>query len=210
MQVLAAVRELVVQHGLGALTVGCYPHLMGRVCLATSLLADEGIPLACEGDVNGAVGQLMLTLLTGQPTHNTDWLDPLEDGSVVFSHCGAGSFSLAEKAADVTLAPVRLMERGVCALFPAKPGPVTLVNLMPWQSGYQLAILEGEAVSTDMVFPGNPLRVRFNCPIGRLIAWIHDEGVGHHWMAGYGRVGDELRAWAKIAGPSVRVVPVPQ
>ena len=68
-----AVRQLVDRYGLDALAIGCYPHLMGRVCLAASLLADEGVPLACEGDVHGAVGQLMLTLLTGQPTHNTDW-----------------------------------------------------------------------------------------------------------------------------------------
>ena len=148
MKMLAAVRQLVERHGLDALAIGCYPHLMGRVCLAASMLADEGVPLACEGDVNGAVGQLMLTLLTGQPTHNTDWLDPFDEDTVVFTHCGSGSFSLAEKPSDVQLASVRLMGQGVCALFPARPGPVTLVSIIPRDSGYQVALLEGEAVST--------------------------------------------------------------
>ena len=96
-----AVRQLVDHYGLDALAIGCYPHLMGRACLAASLLADEGVPLACEGDVHGAVGQLMLTLLTGQPTHNTDWLDPLDEDTVVFTHCGSGSFSLAEKPEEI-------------------------------------------------------------------------------------------------------------
>ena len=206
MQVYAAVKELVDQHQLSALTIGCYPHLMGRICLAASLLAEKGIPLGCEGDVNGAVGQLMLTLLTGQPTHNTDWLEPLEDDSVIFTHCGSGSLALAENPTDITLAPVRLMDKGVCALFPARPGPVTLVSLLPCGDKYQLAVLEGEAVSTSMVFPGNPLRVRFGCPAERLITWIHDEGIGHHWMAGYGHVGREIRQWAKIVGLELRVV----
>ena len=206
MRVYAAVKELVDRHGLDALTIGCYPHLMGRVCLAASLLADEGVPLGCEGDVNGAVGQLILTLLTGRPTHNTDWLEPLEDGSVVFTHCGSGSFTLAEKQGDITLASVRLMGQGVCALFPAKPGPVTLVSLLPCGEGYQCALLEGEALPTEMVFPGNPLRVRFPSPIRQLIEWIHAEGVGHHWMAGYGHVGDEIRLWASIAGKTLRLV----
>ena len=212
MKVYVAVRELVEEHRLDALTIGCYPHLMGRVCLAASLLADEGVPFGCEGDVNGTVGQLMLTRLTGQPTHHTDWLEPLEDGTVVFTHCGSGSFSLAEKPEDITLAPVRLMNQGVCALFPAKPGPVTLLNLMPRGDGlapgdgYQVALLEGEAISTEMVFPGNPLRVRFAEPTDRIIDWIHDDGIGHHWMAGCGRVGDEIRAWARIAGPCVRLL----
>jgi L-fucose isomerase-like protein len=206
MKIHAAIRRLVEQFRLDALTIGCYPHLMGRVCLPTSLLADEGIPMACEGDINGAVGQLMLMLLTGQPTHNADWLDPLDEKTVIFSHCGAGSFSLAENAGDIQLASVRLMGRGVCALFTARPGPVTLVSLLPRESGYQVALLEGEAVSTTMVFPGNPLRVDFGCHVREVIDWIHDEGIGHHWMAGYGHVGREIGEWAKIAGPYVRIV----
>ncbi len=201
-----AVRQLVDHYGLDALAIGCYPHLMGRVCLAASWLADEGVPLACEGDVHGAVGQLMLTLLTGQPTHNTDWLDPLDEDTVVFTHCGSGSFSLAEKPDEIQLASVRLMGQGVCALFPARPGPVTLINIVPCDSEYQMALLEGEAVSTSLVFPGNPLRVGFGGPVAPLIDWIHDEGIGHHWMAGYGHLGDEIRQWTRIAGGGVRLV----
>ena len=35
--------QVVDRDGLDALAIGCYPHLMGRVCLAASMLADEGI-----------------------------------------------------------------------------------------------------------------------------------------------------------------------
>lgn len=206
MKSFVVVRQLVERYRLDALAVGCYPHLMGRVCLAASLLADEGVPLACEGDVHGAVGQLMLTLLTGRPTHNTDWLEPLDEETVVMTHCGSGSFQLAERPGDIELASVRLAGQGVCVLFTACPGPVTLVNLMAHGSGYQVALLEGQAVSTTMVFPGNPLRVAFGSPVSRILEWIHNEGIGHHWMAGYGHVGDEIRCWARIAGASVRLV----
>jgi L-fucose isomerase-like protein len=206
MKFYVAVKELIAQQHLDALTVGCYPHLMGRPCLAACLLADEGIPLGCEGDVNGAIGQLILTWLTGQPTHNTDWLEPLDDGSVVFTHCGSGSLSLAERPGDIRLESVRLMGQGVCALFPARPGPVTLLSLLPRADGYQVALLEGEAISSPMVFPGNPLRVRFTRPVVGLIDWIFDEGIGHHWMAGYGHVGSTLAQWAKLCGPAVRMI----
>ena len=147
--------------------------------------------------------------MTGQPTHNTDWLEPLEDGTVVLTHCGSGSFSLAENPDDIELASVRLMDQGACVLFPSKPGPVTLLNLVPKGDGYQLALLEGQAVSTEMVFPGNPLRVRFDCPTPELIDWIHEEGIGHHWMVGYGHVGGEIRQWARMAGPAVEIVHPP-
>jgi L-arabinose isomerase len=148
----------------------------------------------------------MLTWLTGQPTHNTDWLDPLDDGSVVFTHCGSGSYILAANRRDIVLAPVRLANQGVCSLFPARPGPVTLVSLMPSGEGYQMAVMEGEALPTEMVFPGNPLRVRFASPVDRIIRWIHDEGIGHHWAAGYGHVSAELRALANIVGRRLRLL----
>lgn len=206
MRLYAALREQVARHGLSALTVGCYPHLMGRACLAASLLADEGIVMACEGDVHGAVGQFLLQLLTGGPTHNTDWLDPVDANSVVFTHCGSGSFSLAEKPNQVRLASVRLMGQGVCALFTARPGPVTLVNLTALGDGYQCGLLEGQGLPTEMVFPGNPLRVKFQQDVPSLIDWIHDTGLGHHWMIGYGHVGREIREWARMAGPGLRLV----
>ena len=66
----------------------------------------------------------------------------------VFTHCGSGSFSLAEKPSDVQLASVRLMGQGFPHLFPARPGPVTLVSIIPHGSGGQIALLEGEAVSS--------------------------------------------------------------
>lgn len=206
MRVYAAVKEAADREGLSAVTIGCYPHLMGRVCLAASLLADEGIPLACEGDIHGAVGQYLMQLLTGEPTHNTDWLDPMDEESVIFTHCGSGSFSLAEKPGDIRLGSVRLMGQGVCALFTARPGPVTMVNINTQPAGYQCALLEGEALEAEMVFPGNPVRVRFEPPVGDLIEWIHEEGLGHHWMIGYGHVSDEVRAWAKIVGNGLRLV----
>lgn len=199
-RIFLALREVVREHGLHALGIGCYPHLMGRVCLPATLLADEGVPMACEGDPHGALAQYALQLLTDEPTHNTDFLDPLDETSVVFSHCGAGSWSLAERPAEVKLTPVRLMSRGVCSLFTARPGPVTLLNITPGLDHYKVAVLEGESVSTTMVFPGNPTQVRFDMPVSQLIDWIQTTGLGHHWMIGYGRVGAELRAWARLAG----------
>lgn len=197
MQVYAALKEVIEQNDLAALAVGCYPHLMGQVCLANSLLGEAGVPIACEGDVNGALGMLMLSWLACQPVHNADLLDPIPDeNTIVFSHCGSGGFSLAADCHDIHLAPVRLMNRGVCCLFPARPGPVTLVNLVPTMTGYRMATLYGEAIETDMIFPGNPLRVYFATDYRAILAWIAAEGLGHHWMATY---GDWRRPLAHLA-----------
>jgi len=201
LQVHAAMKETIEELGLSAVAVGCYPHLMGKVCLAASLLGEEGIPVACEGDVNGALGMLMLTRLTGAPVHNTDMLDAIPaENAIVFSHCGSGGFSLAVSPSQVTLGPVRLMNSGLCCLFPARPGPVTLVNIVPTQGGYRMAALRGDAVETDMIFPGNPLRVRFRTDYRDVLAWIAECGLGHHWMAAYGDLRRSLRDLAEMVG----------
>jgi L-arabinose isomerase len=98
------------------------------------------------------------------------------------------------------------MQQGCCALFTSKPGPVTLLSIIPFNGGYQVAMLEGQAVSTEMVFPGNPLRVKFNCPTEQIIDWIHDEGIGHHWMAGYGWYANNMRQLAKMFGPDLKLI----
>ena len=201
MQVHRAMVETIEESGLSAVAVGCYPHLMGKVCLAASLLGEAGIPIACEGDVNGALGMLMLTQLTGEPVHNTDLLDPIaEENAIVFSHCGSGGFSLAPSAGEITLGPVRLMHQGVCCLFVARPGPVTLLNTVPTVGGYRMGALFGEAVETDMVFPGNPLRVRFATDYRNILAWVAAEGLGHHWMAAYGDLRRPLSDFARMVG----------
>ncbi len=44
----------------------------------------------------------------------------------------------------------------------------------------------GMAVETDVVFPGNPLRVCFEYPYQDILSWIAQEDIGYHWMAAYG------------------------
>jgi L-fucose isomerase-like protein len=201
LRVYEALKAEAVEGGLSAVAAGCYPHLMGKVCLAASLLGEQGIPVACEGDVNGALGMLILTRLSAQPVHNADLLDPIPaENSIIFSHCGAGAFSLAADPAQITLGPVRLMNRGVCCLFPARPGPVTLLNIVPTLDGYRMAVLPGQAIETDMVFPGNPLRVQFQPDYRRILAWIAGQGLGHHWMAGYGDLAQPLSDLSALTG----------
>jgi L-fucose isomerase-like protein len=209
LQVYTALREVIHEGGLAAVAVGCYPHLMGKVCLAASLLGEEGVPVACEGDVNGALGMAMLTWLSGEPVHNTDQLDPVaaddESSAIVYSHCGSGGFSLAARAEGIELAPVRLMHSGLCCRFIPRSGPVTLLNIVPELGGYRLAALYGQALDVGddpeaMIFPGNPLRVQFASGYRRVLTWIAEESLGHHWMAAYGDHRPALSHLARLVG----------
>jgi len=194
-------RKWIEKEGLSGLAVECYPNFMGQVCLAYSLLGEEGIPGSCEGDVNSLVTMIILHFLTRIPVHNTDLLSVYsEDNFIVFSHCGSGAFSLAEEKGKINLSPVRLANKGVCVLFPAKPGKVTLVNLVGRKDTYRMCIVEGEAMQTEMIFAGNPTRVKLSIPVNEFLEIIAENGFGHHWMIGYGNVKEELEDFCKLVG----------
>ena len=199
MRYYLVLKDLIIRYDLEGLAVRCYPELMGRVCLPFSILSAQGIVCGCEGDINNTVAMKILYELSSQPVHNTDLLYPKQEGNtILFSHCGSGAFCLAASAKDITLGPVRLADTGVCSLFPAKPGKVTLINLTGRRGTFRMSVLTGEALECGMEFPGNPLKVRFEKDIFEINERIAEEGTGHHWMAAYGDYSFELKLYCEL------------
>ena len=193
----AALKQLTKEYALSAFSVKCYTTYMGKVCLGYSLLAGDGVMGACEGDVTASVAMQMLYELSGTPVNNTDllYLDE-EKNTILFAHCGSSGFSIA--GSEIELCPVRLAESGVCCRFTAKPGKVTLVNLCGHGEKFRMSVLVGDALSCGMEFPGNPTVVRFEKPVEAINQWIMKNGIGHHWMVGYGDYSEELERFASI------------
>ena len=188
-----ALKELIAKHDLDAVTVDCYPGYMGKVCIAFSMLADEGIPCACEADVHAAILAWIMQQLSGKPTNHIDTLDvdPLQN-TLTGGHCGSCSIQLARQG-SATIAPVRLANEGVCVVFPEKEGPVTLVNLvgrggsMSYQrSTFRVLIITGTVIEAGLVFPGNPAVIRLDVPVDKFLATVNQNGLGHHWIVGQG------------------------
>ena len=101
---------------------------------------------------------------------------------------------------DTALQPVRLANNGVCIRYTARPGPVTYVNLVGRKGNYRLIAFEGEAVPTEMVFEGNPLKFVLKSPFRKIWDEIAEHGFGHHWMTAYGHFNQELFEFCKLAG----------
>ena len=193
----SAMRQLADEYDLSAMSVKCYTTYMGKVCLGYSILAEEGIMAACEGDVTNALTMQMLYELSGKPVNNTDllYLDEKKN-TILFAHCGSSGFSIAE--GEIQLAPVRLAETGVCCKFLMKPGKVTLVNICGHGEKFRLSTLVGEAIPCGMEFPGNPMVVKFEKPVEQINEEIMANGIGHHWMIGYGDFSAELKNFCRI------------
>lgn len=199
MKFYGAMKALVEEYDLAALSVKCYTTYMGKVCLGYSILAEEGIVASCEGDVTNALTMKIVYELSGQPVNNTDllYLDE-EKNTILFAHCGSSGFSIA--GSEIELAPVRLAESGVCSRFIPKTGTVTAVNICGHGEQFRMAVMTGEAVPCGMEFPGNPTVIRFEKPVEQINQEIMANGIGHHWMVGYGDFRNELRNFCKIQG----------
>ena len=192
-----ALKGLVDEYALEALAVKCYTTYMGKVCLGYSLLAEEGIVSSCEGDVTSALTMKLLYELSEKPINNTDllYLDE-EKNTILFSHCGSSGFSIAE--GEIELAPVRLAETGVCTRFLMKTGKVTVVNICGHGEQLRMAVMVGDAIPCGMEFPGNPMVVRFEKDVEQINEEIMANGIGHHWMIGYGDYSAELKNFCRI------------
>ena len=192
-----AMRALAEEYSLSALSVKCYTTYMGKICLGYSILAEEGIVGSCEGDVTNALTMKILYELSGKPINNTDllYLDE-EKNTILFSHCGSSGFSIA--SGEIQLAPVRLAETGVCCKFLMEPGTVTLVNICGHGEKFRLSAMVGEAIPCGMEFPGNPMVVKFRKRVEDINEEIMANGIGHHWMIGYGNFLPELKNFCRI------------
>ena len=192
-----ALRGLVDEYDLEALAVKCYTTFMGKVCLGYSLLAEEGIVASCEGDVTSALAMKILYELSGKPVNNTDllYLDDAKN-TILFAHCGSSGFSIA--GGEIELAPVRLAESGVCCKFVMAPGKVTALNLCGHGDKFRMSVLVGDAIPCGMEFPGNPVVIRFDQKVEDINEWIMKNGIGHHWMVGYGDWSDILEKYCKM------------
>jgi len=194
-----ALKDFITEEDISAFAIQCYPKLMGRVCVPIAMLAEEDIVGACEGDVNSALAMRLLSWFSAGPIHNTDLLaDDPADNSAVFSHCGSGAFCLAGCRSDIILDSCRLMDIGVTVQYPGRPGRVTLLNIVGRRGTYRMGVVSGEAVPTELVFPGNPVKVCLDVPMAAYIEDVATLGLGHHWMICEGDVTAELSEFANL------------
>lgn len=189
-------------YDLDALSLNCFPHLKSKVCLAVARQNDTGIPAACEGDLHSTILMYLLYCLTGRAAFNGDFLRMYpETNDVLFSHCGAGAFSLAASKNEICLQASVETRDGLAVCYPTKAdGPMTLINLTGGRDTLRLAAMCGEAVATDLEYEGTPLRVRFEEPVREILQRIARTGAGHHWNGMRGDFRHEFALLCEFLG----------
>jgi L-arabinose isomerase len=195
----AYILNLVKESSLDAISINCFPHLKGKVCIPVALLNDIGIPSACEGDLDSTILMYILYKLSGRAVSNGDQLKIYNldkpDNSMMFSHCGAGAFSLAADRKEIVIHPDYETGLGVAVYFPERlPGTVTMAGMHGSRQGYRMFVAKGEVLDSNLMkdYEGNPINVKFGFNIRDMLKEIAYGGFGHHWNIGYGDNIEEL------------------
>ncbi|MBN2472429.1 MAG: L-fucose/L-arabinose isomerase family protein [Anaerolineae bacterium] len=200
-----SLQEMAGQQGFDGLAVRCWPQFFTDLgcaaCGALSLLNDELIPAACETDVNGAITQLMLQWLSGEPAFGTDMVafDTEADAAVLW-HCGKAPLSMCDPAFQPRGTIHSNRQLPLLMEFPLRPGRVTVARLSEANGEFRLVVGSGEMLPSELSFSGTSGLIRFDRPAPDVLDTIMTEGLEHHVALTYGDFAAPLVKLAELLG----------
>jgi L-fucose isomerase-like protein len=214
-----ALKQIVEDHKLDAVNVKCQYELSQEfgmtACLPISLMAEEGIVAACEGDIIITTSMVIFNYFTDQKIFYGDIVD-IKDNVIWLSSCGAAPFSLADRSKDVFInnfdsffedlrgykkAEPSLREvnpfRGLMNSFVLKPGELTVGCLIEGVGEYKFIAVRGLGLESELrqeFFPGIEIEIQ-----GDMDRFI-DNIPSQHFTFCYGDMIDPLKDLCGILG----------
>ena len=196
-----AMKHLVKEENLDAVTLECFHDHLGEPCLGCSIFNDAGIAAPCEADVNSAVVMMAGQILSGEPTFHVDiFRAELSRNAAIMAHCGNLPRRLAAEPDKVRLTKGREFGAGFAGPVVQanmRPGPVTVVNLVGRRGTMRMGVIEAEVVSDELEFPGSSAEVVFPFDLARALETLGNNGYGHHFVLIPGHFGEDLVEWCR-------------
>ena len=206
-----AMRELMEEESLDALTIQCWPEhasVLGQwPYLAVSRLGTEGRAVSVEGDVDGSIGSLINISLGMRPGFLTDWLEH-DRNTIFFWHPGMAPMDMCNPVGSdggPTLAnhfnivkplvvddQIRINE------------PVTISRLWRCDNRYHFTAFEGRTIAARRKVTGNTVLVELaeseiarggDVP-ARFDRLVH-AGMPHHVILSFGSHAESFRRLAR-------------
>lgn len=197
-----ALKEVMKEQGYDFGTLKCWPE-MGNLhttpCAVLGRLAEEGLNIGCEGDVDAELAQMAEFYLTGQPSFITDMINIDEEKNLMtFWHCGNAAPSLCNPSYPVTMCNHPLAGQGTAFYGALKSGEVTVARFCNIEGRYKLFLLQGEAVDMDRYTRGVMANVKVGRPVREIVEQIIEEGVPHHYSIVWKNIGKEMKKLCEL------------
>ncbi len=200
MALYVALREFCEEKSWAAVNVKCQYELSKEYqvvpCVSLSLLAEDGIVAACEGDTPVTVTMLMLSYLSGQTVWYGDSLTHWEN-TLQFSPCGFLPFTMAKDKAKILPFENLPGFHGLQVCGVLRPERITWARLVEDVGSYHLLYGTGTGIETEPRGGHMPaLNVRLDGDIKELCKAY----AGQHFAVAYGDYSGELAMLASLLG----------
>ncbi len=202
-----ALKQIVAEQGYDYSTIKCWPE-MGALhttpCAVLGRLADDGVHISCESDIDATLALIAQNCITNKPNFITDMIDINEKESyMTFWHCGNAAPSLHDPKVPAVMGDHPLAGQGTAFHGPLKQGKVTASRFCNIRGEYKLLVIRGEAIPTDMYTPGSMVNVKTKTPAKDIMYGIIENGVPHHYSIVWEDIADTLIMLANIMGIEV-------
>ncbi len=186
------------QHYLEKMTGA--PARMG----ASLLMEEDGLPVACEGDIGGLAMMELMRLFTGVMPLQAEWgqFDMRNNALFMLGHgIGVPAMATADRRITLTGSPEEwgFSGGGLNYELILRPGPVTLGHVLNCGEGYRMLVCKGEAIEFPTL-PCNELHamVRLEKPVREFLEELIANGVAHHAVIVHGECAEQLKLAAQM------------
>lgn len=197
-----SMKKIIKDYDLDAINVRCHFVLSKTwgcvACIPLSLLADEGIVSACEGDVLTTTTMIILNYLSNRAIYFGDIQDLSKDNnSFYLSSCGFTPFSLSCRGCDINIIESGL-ERfsGPISSTKLKLGEVTFARLNEEIGSYRLDNGCGTGIKNNLRWRFSALEIKLPCSIDKFIDSLESQ----HYAIAYGDYTKDLNEVVKLLG----------
>lgn len=199
-----AMRDLMGEESLQALSIQCWPELpevLQWPYLAISRLTTEGRAVSMEGDVDGAIAELIGISLGLGPGFLTDWLEH-DDSSIFLWHPGMAPLTMCYAAGE-TNGPVLARHFNITKPLVVDAAlktdqPATLMRLWHCDNRYFMTAAEGQAIAPRRNLTGNTVLFETAKNIPEYFDKLIHGGMPHHVLLFYGHCGETFRRLARL------------
>jgi L-fucose isomerase-like protein len=200
------------EYRLDALTIQCWSAIQERIgltpCLTNGRVSTLGIPVACEGDVLGALSMLLQQWLGDAET--VPWLadilmlHPEKEDLFLAWHCGNAPAGLAAEGKPARLKGHCSWEEGFAgglatSELVVRPGPVSANRIVEHDGEFRVLHVEGRMTASDDRMRGSWGWVSV-ADRERMLRTVVEEGFVHHVSIVHGDLAPRVREACRYLG----------
>lgn len=188
MRIYAALRSIILKHGLDGLTLRCFDLLTAvhnTGCMGLALLNSEGFTATCEGDVPAMISMALARKVCGCPGFQAN-LSQINGDDLLFAHCTVPLSMTRSWVYDTHFES----GIGVAVHGEIPEGPVTIFKLSP--DFDRAFIFEGEIVAND--YQENLCRTQIHVKAPGAAPYFLSSSIGNHHIIIPGHVARDLKS----------------